>query len=418
MSINSSQKTNYETITLISGYYYPEDTAIGLYNTQLAEFLVNSGYKVNVITGFPSYPQWEIRADYKNKGPYLTETHNQVSIFRYRQFVPSSPTFLKRIVLTIDFTLGSIVNVFKVKKTDIIICVVPHTATLFLGWLLKIRTKAKVWNHIQDFEFDAAQQTGISKSDGILKKMAFKILFYLESKLLNIATVNSTISKSMLNRLREKSNKEVFYFPNWIDSSKIDPSHSEVHRYMTSKAFKILYSGNIGDKQDWSLFLKVVNGIADKNVEIIIVGDGSKKDWLLEESAKHSNNIKFYPPVSFNELSNLLCSADLHILFQKQNVVDSVMPSKLLGMMASAKPSLIVGNSKSEVKNIILESGGGYYISKGSIDQCLSTIQILMDNPSQSKEMGLKAREYVISKFSKNSILTSFKEKLLRVKNG
>jgi colanic acid biosynthesis glycosyl transferase WcaI len=405
-----------ENVTLITGYYYPEDTAIGLYNAQMVEYLEKKGYKVSVITGFPNYPQWKIREDYKCKNTFLTEKIGNTKVFRYKQYVPSTPTFFKRIVLAIDFTLGSIINIFKIKKTDTIICIVPHTTTLVLGWLLRIRTKAKIWNHIQDFEFDAAKQTGISSSNNVFRKVIFGILFRVEAKLLNKANINSTISQSMLQKLEGKSKAESFYFPNWIDKDKISPNNCSTHRYLKSNAFKILYSGNIGDKQDWSYFLKVVENIDNENIEFIIVGDGAKKDWLLEKIIL-KKNIQYYSPVDYSELSDLLCSADLHILFQKHDVIDSVMPSKLLGMMASEKPSLIVGNSNSEVKTVIDESGGGYYLTNNDINNCVSSIEYLMNNPDKSKQMGLRARNYVVSKFSKQNVLSSFEAKLSKVLN-
>ena len=92
------------------------------------------------------------------------------------------------------------------------------------------------------------------------------------------------------------------------------------------------------------------------------MGDGAKKEWLCNK-IKGFKNVKYYKPIEYKDLSNLLCSADLHILFQKNDVIDSVMPSKLLGMMASSRPSLITGNINSEVKIVIDESKGGFYVS-------------------------------------------------------
>lgn len=100
------------------------------------------------------------------------------------------------------------------------------------------------------------------------------------------------------------------------------------------------------------------NDLDDSKFEVIVVGDGSKKEWLIE-NIKSFNNVKYFPPVPYLELSDLLCSADMHILFQKPEVVDTVMPSKVLGMMASAKPSIIIGNNESEVKTIFETSEGG-----------------------------------------------------------
>ena len=67
-------------VTIIGINYYPEDSAIGLYTTQKAEYLVSKGYDVTVITGFPYYPQWEIRSDYKRKNYLVKETINGVNV--------------------------------------------------------------------------------------------------------------------------------------------------------------------------------------------------------------------------------------------------------------------------------------------------------------------------------------------------
>ena len=403
-----------ENVTLITGYYYPEDTAIGLYNAQMVNYLENKGYEVVVVTGFPSYPQWKIREDYKKKNTFLTEKIGNTKVFRYKQYVPSIPTFFKRILLIIDFTFGSLINILKIKKTDIIICVVPYTTTVFLGWILKLKTRAKIWNHIQDFEFDAAKQTGVSNSGNIFKRFFFALLFKIETFFLNKANINSTISLSMLDKLVKKSKNQSCYFPNWIDHDKISPKNNKIHKYLNSRKFKILYSGNIGDKQDWVNFFKFLNKLDNEKVQIIIVGDGSKKDYVLQK-IKGLDNVNYYPPVNYNELSSLLCSTDLHVLFQKQDVIDSVMPSKLLGMMASAKPSLVLGNSSSEVKNIINESKGGYYISNNDLDECVSIVEQLIDNSEKSQSMGANARNYVVKNFSKERVLSTFETKLSEI---
>ncbi|MDP5081885.1 MAG: glycosyltransferase WbuB [Winogradskyella sp.] len=401
-------------ITLISSYYYPEDTAIGLYNTQLVDYLQSKGYTVNVITGFPSYPQWKIFDSYKKEKTFFFEELEKAKIYRYKQYVPSKPTFFKRILLIIDFTIGSIINVFKIKHCDIVICVVPQTSTIILSFILKLRTKAKLWCHVQDFEFDAAEQAGLSPKENVFKSVIFKFLFQIERVLLKLPDINSTISYSMLKKLKGKSNKEAFYFPNWIDAFKIDPLKSTQHPFMTSQKFKILYSGNIGEKQDWEFFLLFAKMLENHNAEIILVGDGAKKGWLLEKT-KDLKNVQHFEPVEYKYLSNLLCSADLHILFQKKEVVDSVMPSKLLGMMASAKPSLVTGSSKSEVKTIIEDAHGGFYVSNDVLKESILIIESLMSSPQKSQTLGDNARTYIVSKFSKQKVLSTFESKLQEV---
>ena len=150
-------------ITIIGPNYYPEDSAIGLYTTQKAEYLLKKGFEVTMVTGFPYYPQWEIWNDYKLNSYYINENINGVQVYRYKQYVPQKPTFTRRIIHLLSFTLGSVPNIFKGNKPDLVIVIIPFTTTALLGWILKVVYKSKLWIHIQDFEFDAAMDSGLLK---------------------------------------------------------------------------------------------------------------------------------------------------------------------------------------------------------------------------------------------------------------
>jgi colanic acid biosynthesis glycosyl transferase WcaI len=398
-------------ITIIGINYYPEDSAIGLYTTQKAEYLVSKGFEVTVITGFPYYPQWKIREDYKSK-PYLfKETINGVNILRSKQYVPRNPTFSKRIIHIASFTLGNFINLFKSNKPDIVISIIPFTTSVLLGWFLKIRYKSKLWVHIQDFEFDAAIDSGLLQ---VKDNKIFKWLLWIEKKLLSKADVVSTISYGMMNKLLKKTMAKTYYLTNWIDVSLFDNIESKSHPYLKSNKFKILYSGNIGAKQDWDFFLKFLNEIKSiSNIEVIVVGEGAEKEKFADK-IKRFNFVKLYNLVPFEELPLLLSSADLHVLFQKTNVIDTVMPSKLLGMMASGKPSIVTGNLKSEVATIFNESKGGYYFDGSSVKEIVDSIILLLDNKKLRDELGLKAKYFVKNKFSQKEVLDKFKKELLK----
>ena len=398
-----------KNITFISLNYAPEDSAIGLYSTQWVNFLKEAGYNVTVVTAFPYYPKWEISSDYKYRKTFLKEELNGTTVLRYKQYVPKKPTFLKRIIHLSDFTFGSVFNLFKIKECDLVISVVPFTTSVFLGYIQKKRFKAKLWTHIQDFEFDAALQTGIGKNKNII----FSLLFELEKWLFSKADLASTISYSMLSRLSDKTKSKQFFLPNWIDDEKINPANSKTHQYLQSKKTKILYSGNVGDKQDWKAFIQFCKDLNQSEYEVIIVGDGSKKEWLCEQ-IQAFNNVKYYPPVPFEELSDLLCSTDIHILFQKSNIIDTVMPSKVLGMMASAKLSIIIGNLQSEVKSIFDASGAGLYFSEYSTE-IINSLEHLKEDSHILQLQGEKARHYVIKNFSKDKILTQMLNQLMEL---
>ena len=400
-------------ITIISNNYYPEDSGIGLYSAGMAEYLAQN-HNVKVITAMPYYPQWEIYSEYKNKPWFHKETINNVEIFRFKQYTPKNPTFLKRIFQICHFFMGSLVNVFKINKNDVVIVVMPFTISIVLGLLVKFFKGGKLVVHVQDFEFDAAFETGLSKKTGILAKF----IFHIERFLLNRADSISTISYGMLKKLKNKTSSPTFYFPNWIDYSKINPETAKPNKIFDSNKFNILYSGNIGAKQDWDFFIDFVKACQEiSKVHIYLIGEGAKRDEVVER-IKNFSYCTYFPPVRYEELNDLLCNADLHILFQKSTVVDTVMPSKILGMMASAKPSIVTGHEESEVKyNFEISKGGFYFHDEIKLEKTIEKIKNLIEFPQESKETGENAREFIIEKFSMDKILSIFNGNIKKIDN-
>ena len=80
-------------ITIIGINYYPEDTAIGLYTSQLASYYNTHGFDVTIVTGFPYYPDWKISSNYSSKKTFYSEVIDGITVHRYKQYVPVNPSF-------------------------------------------------------------------------------------------------------------------------------------------------------------------------------------------------------------------------------------------------------------------------------------------------------------------------------------
>ncbi|WP_395052695.1 glycosyltransferase family 4 protein [Flavobacterium sp.] len=405
--------SNNLSITIITANYYPEDSAIGLYTTQLAKFLFSKGFTIKIITGFPSYPQWKIYEAYQKHNKFIVENIDGIEIIRYKQFVPKKVNFKGRVLMMIDLFYGTFRNLKKIKQTNLVICIVPFTVSILPALRLSKKKKSKLWIHIQDFEFDLALDSGILKNNNLFLNFFEKCITSFEKKMLNSADITSSISFSMLKKIKEKSNQQnPYYFPNWVSSEKINPKLSSNHSIIDNSKFTLLYSGNIGEKQDWEFLEKLCFLINNENnIEIVIVGNGGYAS-NLKQKLNSFKFVKFYEPVPYEELNNLLCSADIHFLFQKINVIDTIMPSKILGMMASAKPSIITGNINSEVATIINQSNGGFYYSNNDVLEVFNVILNLKNNIEICMETGKKAREFILNKFSEEKILNSVYDKI------
>ncbi|MGB3590275.1 MAG: glycosyltransferase [Nonlabens sp.] len=395
-------------ITFIGLNFAPEDTAIGLYSTQMVDALIDAGAHVTVVTAFPYYPKWQIDPDYQDKPAFVEERYRTAVVYRFKQYVPAVPTFKKRVRHILSFTRGTYRNLNRIKKADLVISVIPFTASAWLGSRFARKHGIPHWIHIQDFEFDAALQSGLSAGSFV-----FDQLFKQESSILNSASTVSTISHNMMARLGKKSSSRSYYLPNWIDGDQINPRLARQHHLMRDSRFKILYSGNVGDKQDWEYFSAFAKALPSTHYQITIVGAGSRYQQL--KSDHDQENIVFHDPVPLEELSDLLCSTDAHFLFQKTDVLDTVMPSKLLGMMASGKPSLVLGNPSSEVKTVMQQSGAGIYLEKPDVAAGVHAMEEWKKKSIVEVEPVSRARTYVLENYSKTPLLEEWIQELSKL---
>jgi len=114
-------------------------------------------------------------------------------------------------------------------------------------------------------------------------------------------------------------------------------------------------------------------------------------------------------------LPQLLCSFDGHILFQKKEVIDSVMPSKLIAMMLSGKPSFLCGNDLSESKIVADKSGGALFYGGKDVREFSATAKEIILDKRLSKKFGDNARKYALQNFSGNEILNQFEKNLQKL---
>jgi colanic acid biosynthesis glycosyl transferase WcaI len=402
-SSNLEKKHSVKTL-IISPFFFPDEIGIAFYNKRIADYLYQKGHQVTILTSVPYYPEWKIKPPYDKAPIFCKEKDSKATILRVKQYVPKRPTAFKRIIQLLHFTLLSFRYVFSIPKNSKIIVVTPFTSSIITALLVKFFRGGKILCHVQDFEFDAAIET--------LKLNRYvSCLFKIESFLFNKCDLVSTISNAMLVKLKTKTNTPSILFPNFIDTGKFKKREQKKHPYyaVTNKP-QLLYSGNVGEKQDWNFFIRFVNEVKD-DIDITIVGNGSMLTTIQNHLAKLTN-VRFFNLVPYSELPQLLCSFDGHLLFQKKEVIDSVMPSKLIAMMLSGKPSFLYGNDLSESKIVVHDSFGGIYYSGNSLKEFSQKVKLVLADREKAEKMGKAAKKHAELNFSDKIILKKFENNL------
>lgn len=95
--------------------------------------------------------------------------------------------------------------------------------------------------------------------------------------------------------------------------------------------------------------MQAVQRLVDrKDLLFVICGEGSERQTLRTQ-AQALGNVRFVPLQPLERLNALLKLADIHLLPQRADAADLVMPSKLTGMLASGRPVVATAQPDTQV---------------------------------------------------------------------
>jgi colanic acid biosynthesis glycosyl transferase WcaI len=395
-------------LLLIGVNYAPEPTGIGKYSGEMIRWLADNGYDCTVITAYPYYPQWKVQEPYvKNRNWYKKEVEGNITVYRCPQYIPADPSGKKRIVMDFTFLLSTFFKLLQllfVKKFDVVITVVPPFHLGLLGVLYKKVRGAKLFYHIQDLQIEAARDLGMIRAASLIR-----LLFKIERYIMKQADVISSISEGMIRKIQQKTGRDIMLFPNWVDVSLFYPLENRAS-LKTEYGFKmtdkvVLYSGAIGEKQGLEAILHTAAGL--KDIQFLICGSGPYKEKLIAMAREQGlQNVIFFPLQPFERFNHFLNMADVHLVIQKANTGDLVMPSKLTTIMAVGGLALITANSDTSLHEVVRERNIGILIA--AENQLALNEGICAAVHNEPGHITGNAREYALNYLAIDKIMVRF----------
>jgi colanic acid biosynthesis glycosyl transferase WcaI len=410
-------------ILLITQYFSPEPIGIGKINGEMMAWLAANGYECSVITNYPSYPHWKVQAPYKN-GWYKKEvTKNgesgaQVNIYRCPSYVPSKPSGMRRILQDFSFSSSVFWQVLKFnitrQKFDLIVTVAPPFHLAHLGFMLKRLNGGRILYHIQDLQIDAAQDLKMLSNEKL-----FNLIYKIEKNILLKSDYVSGIAPGMIQKIKAKVDREVFYFPNWADTSSFYPISArdklKVKWGCKEDDIVFLYSGAIGEKQGLeTILLTAEDLLGNKKIRFIICGSGPYKEKLmLIAKEKGLLNIDFLPIQDKEVFNEFLNMADYHLILQKSNASDLVMPSKFATILAVGGISIVTTSPGTSLYNLTKDNDLGYILEPENHHALTGLInEIKSDDHSDQKRENV--RNYAIKHLNIDNVMSEFVDRMLK----
>jgi colanic acid biosynthesis glycosyl transferase WcaI len=268
---------------------------------------------------------------------------------------------------------------------------------------------------VQDLEIEAAFELGILKSQRVMSGV-----LSAERRLLSQFDLVSSISPKMLEAIERKgiSKERLMLLPNWVDTSRTFPlesSHALRREFgISADRCVALYSGSMGLKQGLEVIIRAARealSLPGPSPLFVLAGDGPARQ-RLEAEAKDLPNVLFLPLQPEERFNELLNAAEVHLLPQRLDAADLVMPSKLGAIFAAGKPVIASVPPGSQVA--IAVGSGGVIVPPEDPTALAAEVHNLIAAPKRRHRMGTEALG-IAMKWDASVVLGRAEERLLQL---
>lgn len=411
-------------LLVITLNYSPEPTGYGQRVALLADYLVNRGHEVTVITGFPFMPYWSRYPEYRGRFT-LRESNKGVCVTRLSHFVPARPkSIFQRLLLEGSFSVAAASLLLigrRPPQWDGVLYVGTHPSVAMMAGVYANLWKLPYVVKITDLASELASETGIVKQ---------RWLHNLFSRFEYAAFRRSQGAIALCDGFRDAleshgyPREQVRVIPNSVDLENIRPLNKNngfrVTHGLLEEDFLLLYSGSLSMKQGLHTLLETARLLKPDypHLKWVIVGDGDQKSRLIEliEEYNLGESVLLLPLQPPNLMSAMYSASDVLLLPQLAEIKDTVIPGKLLTYLAAGRPILASVNPDNQTAKTLQRAGGGIIVPPEDPTSMANAVkQLLRSDTINLDLMGQQNRDYAELNFDNQKILAAQEEFLIEV---
>jgi glycosyltransferase involved in cell wall biosynthesis len=386
-------------LLFINQYYWPDHASTAQHLTDLAESLAARGYECHVLCSQGRYKPGEPK-------PPATEVHRGVHIHRVQATSLGRRSTLTRMADYLSFYARAMIAAARMPRFDAVVTLTTPPIIGLVGTLLR---RIKGTPHVfwsMDLHPDASLALKrMSPGNPVVRGLA-----WLSDHVYRQADRVVVLGPYMADRVISKGVRaeRIATIPVWSRRDEIYPVERELNplrkRLGLDDAFVVMYSGNLGLAHSFEEFLEAARRLRDRDdIVFLFIGGGPRLEEVRAAQEREDlRNIRLLDYVPREELHRSLSAADVHLISMRPEMRGIVVPGKLYGVMAAARPALFVGPLHCESADTIRRSGCGFTIAPGDTDSVVAAISKLAGDLNLARQMGQKARISFLASHERN----------------
>jgi colanic acid biosynthesis glycosyl transferase WcaI len=388
-------------ILFIAHYFQPEPNFfVGL---PFAKKLIERGHEVEVLTGFPNYPEGRVYDGYRIK-LLQREILDGVPIIRVPSYPSHEQSSVKRILSYTSLSLSqAAIGPVVVKPADVAY-VSQGPATIGLpACVIRLLRRIPFVYDIKDLWPDVLESTGMFNSRLGLKLVDkwCKFVYRHASK---IVVITPGVKQKLLERGVPEDKIAMIY--EWCDDSHIcyGQKNEQLAKELGMEGrFNILFAGNMGKAQAMTAVLDAAAMIQQDcpQVQIVLIGSGVDVDNLKQKAQDlQLENVRFLKRRPISEIGAILSLADVLFVHLKDDpIFRFAVPSKTQAYMASGRPILM--GVKGDAAELVKKAQAGLSCEPQNAQSIAEAFRKLATmHRDQLEKMGENGRRFYEQKLS------------------
>lgn len=380
-------------VLILAPHFPPDSGSAANLLHDLGAALVRRGDRVTVVAPMPRYHVLGARSRYGGIG--VVERLDGIRVVRIA--TPALGSWPPARALSEFASAAALALVaLGVERPDVAIVYSPPLPHGLAACLVGAVRRVPFVLNLQDLVPKSMVDLGVLRSRAAIR--AYEAIERFVYSRAAHATVHSAGNLAhVLARGLEASRASVL--PNWVDLATIDAGTGMGtalrEEWELGDEVVASFAGVIGYSQDVEIVVDAARLTSDdRGVAWLIVGDGIARP-ALEARAGGLANVLFRPMQSRERYAALLDATDIGLVTLSADVGSPVVPSKVLSLMAAARPVVAVLPAKnSDAARLIEDADCGVVVEPGDARGLAIAVGRLAADSAERRRLGANGRRY------------------------
>lgn len=390
-------------ILVLSQYFWPESFIIN----DIVRTLDEQGHEIVVATGKPNYPDGKIFDGYRARGTQKDRYLGKIDVLRVPLW-PRGEGGAKNLILNyLSFVFAGLLFLpwmLRKREFDAILVFAPSPILQAIPAIpLKWMKKAKLALWVQDLWPESLSATGFIRNRHLLKVVGWVVKgIYRHCDTLLVQ------SRAFVEPVARYAQREkIQYYPNSMDvrsarSAFVVPPELDA---LLKKHFCIVFAGNLGTAQALDTLVEAAVQLReDPEIRLVLVGSGSRLDWLKsQQKTLELDNLVLPGRFPMEAMTAIFeQSSALLVSLNDEEAFAQTIPSKIQAYLAAGRP--IIACMNGEGARVVREAGAGLASAAEQVSPLVANIRMMKAlGEDERAVMGLSGRAWFDAHFEMES---------------